>query len=352
MQRGCPVAVETAGYVPVKSRELPAGGNVVALCGGVGGAKLALGLDSLLNRPGKGKLTVAVNCGDDFQHLGLHISPDLDTVLYSLGGLSDPVRGWGRAGETWNFMAAMQELGGDTWFSLGDRDLALHVERTRRLREGESLTAIVNDMARRLAVQTSILPMSEDLVRTIVHTTQGDLPFQNYFVQHACKPPVTGISFSGAAQAKPNPLLLEALADSNLAAIVICPSNPYLSIDPILAIPGVREALRQAAAPVIAVSPLVGGRAVKGPTAKIMEEMGIRADTVSIADHYRDLVDGMVIDECDAADAHQIGMPVAISRTLMQSDRDKQLLAQAVLSFARSVARSKAAPALAAGGMR
>jgi LPPG:FO 2-phospho-L-lactate transferase len=351
MQRSCSFEAKTAGYVPVKSQDFSASGSVVALCGGVGGAKLALGLDSLLNHHGKGRLTVAVNCGDDFSHFGLHISPDLDTVLYSLSGLSDPVKGWGRAGETWNFMAAMHELGGDTWFSLGDRDLALHVERTRRLQAGESQTSIVHSMTRRLAVETTILPMSEDPVRTIVHTADGDLPFQTYFVKLACKPVVTGISFAGAAQAKPNPGLMEALAARDLAAVVICPSNPYLSIDPILAIPGVRTVLQELKVPVIAVSPIIGGRAVKGPTTKIMEELGIRVDSLSIANHYRGLIDGMVIDECDAADAYRLGLPVAVSRTLMQSDQDKQLLARAVLNFANNLSGNVPAMA-AAGGQR
>jgi LPPG:FO 2-phospho-L-lactate transferase len=310
-------------------------GRVVALCGGVGGAKLALGLETLC---GPGQLTVAVNTGDDFTHLGLHISPDLDTVLYTLAGLNDQARGWGRAGETWNFMAALQELGGESWFSLGDRDLALHIERTRRLAAGDTLTAVMRDLALRTGVKAQILPMTDAPVRTIVHTAEADLAFQHYFVKHGCQPAVTGITFSGAADATPNPALLSALAAPDLTAIVVCPSNPYLSIDPILALPGMRAALQRAAAPVIVVSPIVGGQAVKGPTAKIMTELGISVTSGAIADHYRGLVDGLVIDHGDAADASQLEVPVKIARTLMQTTEDKQGLARVVLEFAQTLA--------------
>jgi LPPG:FO 2-phospho-L-lactate transferase len=306
-------------------------GRVVALCGGVGGSKLALGLASVL---APGALTVVVNTGDDFEHLGLHVSPDLDTVLYTLAGLNDVERGWGRAGETWQFMQALRALGGETWFALGDQDLAIHVERTRRLRDGEPLTAIVRDMAARLAVATHIAAMSDDPVRTRVHTRDGALPFQHYFVKHRCEPVVTGVSFEGAAAARANPALLDALAAPSLTAVVICPSNPYLSIDPVLAVPGVREALRRTGAPVVAVSPIIGGQAVKGPTAKIMRELGIAVTNREIAGHYADLIDGLVIDAADAAEADQVGVKVAVTRTLMASLDDRRGLARAVLAFA------------------
>jgi LPPG:FO 2-phospho-L-lactate transferase len=266
------------------------------------------------------------------------VSPDLDTVLYTLAGVSDPERGWGRADESWNFMAALRELGGDAWFNLGDRDLAVHVERTRRLRAGETLTSIVADMARRLNVAVRIVPMTDDPVRTIVHTAQSELPFQEYFVRHACTPVVTGVSFAGAAAARPNPILSDALGDANLAAIVICPSNPYLSIDPILAVPGIRAALQGATVPVIAVSPIIGGKAVKGPTAKIMAELGIATTSQAIAGHYRGLIDGLVIDESDAADVDRIGIQTDVAPTLMKSIDDKQRLAEAVLAFAQRIA--------------
>jgi len=313
-------------------------GRVLALCGGVGGAKLALGLSAVVK---SGDLTVLVNTGDDFEHHGLHVSPDLDTVLYTLAGLNDPVHGWGRFDESWNFMEALRELGGETWFSLGDKDLAIHVERTRRLRAGETLTAIVADLARRLNVGTRIVPMTDDPVRTVVHTREGSMPFQHYFVRHACKPVVTGVSFDGASAARANPVFSSAIAERALAAIVICPSNPYLSIDPILAVPGVREALRQAAVPVVAVSPIIAGKAVKGPTAKIMLELGIGATTRAICQHYGSLIDGLVIDEADTTDADRIGVKVAVTRTLMGNLDDKRNLARDVLAFAERLAKER-----------
>jgi LPPG:FO 2-phospho-L-lactate transferase len=313
----------------------PDANKVLALCGGVGGAKLVLGLNGVLRAGG---LAVAVNTADDFEHLGLHVSPDLDTVLYTLAGLSDPARGWGRAGESWNFMNALSSLGGETWFALGDRDLAVHVERTRRLRAGESLATIVADMARRLKVAVRIVPMTDSPVRTVVHTRDGPLPFQDYFVRHRCAPVVTAVSFAGIAEARPSPAFVDAVADPELSAIVIAPSNPYLSIDPILAVPGVREVLEGVRVPVIAVSPIIHGKAVKGPTAKIMSELGIDVTPSAIAHHYRGLIDGLVIDESDAAGADQIGVPVAATRTLMNDIDDKRHLARVVLAFAARLA--------------
>lgn len=313
--------------------------RVVALCGGVGGAKLALGLESTL---GAGQLTIVVNTGDDFEFLGLRISPDLDTVLYTLAGLNDSKRGWGRADESWNFMAALETWGGEAWFSLGDRDLALHVERTRRLRAGETLTGVMGDMARRAGIRAELLPMSDETVSTIVHTLEGDLPFQHYFVKHRCVPAVSGVSFDGAEDASANPALLRALADPQLGAVVICPSNPFLSIDPILAVPGIRAALRRTAAPVIVVSPVIGGQAVKGPTAKIMAELGLSVNSATIAAHYAFLADGLVIDQSDAAQADALDLPVHITRTLMRDADDKRKLARAVLAFAASLYESPA----------
>ena len=309
--------------------------RVLALCGGVGGAKLVLGLDAELDA---GELTVVVNTGDDFEHLGLCVSPDLDTVLYTLAGLNDTARGWGRADESWNFMDALSTLGGDTWFALGDRDLAVHVERTRRLRGGESLTSIVADMARRLSVKTRVLPMTDAPVRTVVHTPEGELAFQEYFVRRRCAPVVSALTFAGAAQAQLNPVCLAAFEDPALAAIVVCPSNPYISIDPILALPGMRAALERTQVPVIAVSPVIGGEAVKGPTAKIMRELGIAISSRAIAAHYAGLIDGLVIDASDAADADGIDVAVAVTRTLMRDIDDKRRLARAVLAFAKRLA--------------
>jgi LPPG:FO 2-phospho-L-lactate transferase len=309
----------------------PDSARIVALCGGIGGAKLALGLSAVL---GAGCLTVVVNTGDDFEHLGLHVSPDLDTVLYTMAGLADPGRGWGRADESWNFMQALAALGGETWFALGDRDLAMHVERTRRLAAGETLSSIVSDMSRRLGVATAIVPMTDGPVRTHVHTRDAMLAFQDYFVRRRCAPEVTGVSFAGAQAARPSPGFAAALADPQLGAIVITPSNPYLSIDPMLAIPGVREALRRARVPAIAVSPIIGGNAVKGPTAKIMRELGIEITPAAVAHHYRGLIAGLVIDDSDAAGAESIGVPVAVTATLMNSPDDKRRVAREVLAFA------------------
>lgn len=304
--------------------------SVVALCGGIGGAKLALGLQRVLGSD----LTVVVNTGDDFEHLGLMISPDIDTVLYTLGGRSDTVRGWGRAEESWAFMGALAEIGGETWFQLGDRDLALHVERTRRLRAGTTPTAFTSGIAKRFGISATILPMSDDPVRTTVATAEGPLPFQRYFVERRCEPAVTAISFEGAATALPTADVLRALASSDLRAVVICPSNPYLSVDPILAVPGMREALRAAGAPVVAVSPIIGGQAVKGPTAKIMAELGVPTTQAAVADHYCGLIDGLVIDPQDADAAPSLGVASLAVPTLMNDLADRERLARDVLRFA------------------
>lgn len=306
---------------------------VVALCGGVGGAKLALGLERLIGAD----LTVIVNTGDDFEHLGLHVSPDIDTVVYTLGGLSDLERGWGRANESWNFMEALGALGGETWFRLGDRDLAMHVERSRALRSGISLTEFTGATARRLGIAASILPMSDDRVETRVITAEGALPFQRYFVGLQCAPVVKRLEFSNAERAAATSQVLAALRNPDLAAIIICPSNPYLSVDPILAVSGIRRALDEMTAPIIAVSPLVGGQAVKGPTAKIMAELGVPADSASIARHYR-FIDGLIIDEIDRAEAGKIDIPVRVTSTLMRSLGDRDRLAADCLEFASHLA--------------
>ena len=309
------------------------GGRVVAICGGVGGAKLALGLH---NRIGE-DLTVIVNTGDDFEHLGLSISPDIDTVLYTLGNRSDTARGWGRADESWHFMAALAELGGETWFNLGDRDLALHIERTRRLRAGESLSAVTMDIARHFGIRAAIVPMSDDPVRTRVHTPDGELGFQRYFVEHRCEPAVSGLSFAGAEASRIAPAALRALQEPTLRAVVLCPSNPYLSIDPILAVPGMRKAIRDSHAPVVAASPIIGGEAVKGPTAKIMRELGVPLTSQAIAEHYHDLLDGIVIDRLDHADAASLSVRACVTPTLMRDLADRERLAHEVLVFADTI---------------
>ena len=313
---------------------LPGEGRVVALCGGVGGAKLAAGLARALEE----RLVVVVNTADDFEHLGLAISPDIDTVLYTLGGRADKERGWGRAEESWRFLSALGELGGETWFQLGDLDLALHVLRTQGLRAGRPLTAIVAEVARRFDIRSTILPMSDDPIRTIVETPEGDLAFQRYFVERRCAPEVLVIRFDGADNARASAQVRQALEAPGLSAIVICPSNPYLSVDPILATPNIRELVEAATAPVVAVSPIIGGAAIKGPTTKIMRELGVPATSKAIAQHYRGLIDGLVIDETDAAERDLPGIAVKVTRTLMQNDADRDRLAVEALAFADELA--------------
>src|SRR5580704_12409697 len=269
-------------------------GFVLALSGGIGGAKLALGLYRILPA---GALTVVANTGDDFEHLGLAISPDIDTLLYTLASLDNLELGWGRRDETWTFMAALERLGGETWFRLGDGDLATHVERTRRLARGESLSAITDDFRRRFGIAARLLPASDDPVRTRLHTDEGWLDFQDYFVRRRCAPIVREIVFAGAETARPHPDILAALADPALRLVAICPSNPFISIDPILAVPGIRRALQDCPAPVLAVSPISGGKAVKGPTAKMMQELGLPVGAAAVARHYRDFLDLYVADE-------------------------------------------------------
>ena len=313
--------------------------SYVALSGGVGGAKLALGLCDVLADPAR--LTVVANTGDDFEHLGLKVCPDLDTLTYTLAGLANEETGWGRAGEGGAFMEVLGALGGETWFFLGDKDLAMHVERTHRLRAGESLSAVTSALCEKLGVPARIVPMSDDPVPTIVETAEGPLAFQHYFVRERCRPAALGFRHKGARRARPCAAFIEALAAPDLGAVIVCPSNPYISIDPILAVPGVRAALTACKAPVIAVSPIIGGQAVKGPTAKMMAERGIAPSGAAIAQHYAGVIDGLVIDEADRAEAAEIaatGIAVEVTATMMTSRADKQALARAVLDFAGRIA--------------
>jgi LPPG:FO 2-phospho-L-lactate transferase len=310
--------------------------SVLALAGGVGGAKLADGLAAILPL---GELTVAVNTGDDFEHLGLRISPDIDTVLYTLSGLNNREQGWGLEGETWNFMDALARLGGETWFRLGDRDMATHIERTRRLKS-ETLSAITADFAARLGIKQNIVPVSDDLVRTMVVTDEGLLPFQDYFVRLQCRPRVERLEFPGIEDARVSPGFARALTASDLTQIVICPSNPFLSILPILSLPGVRDPLRDRRVPVVAVSPIIGGQALKGPAAKIMTELGMSVSPVGIAEFYGPLIDGLVIDVIDVVLANEIhGPKVLVTNTVMRSAEDKRRLAREVCEFATKLAR-------------
>jgi LPPG:FO 2-phospho-L-lactate transferase len=313
--------------------------RVIAVSGGIGGAKLVVGLARLLPPD---RLLVVANTGDDFEHLGLTICPDTDTLLYAGAALDNPETGWGRRDETWTFMRVLDELGGPTWFRLGDGDLALHVARSQRLRAGEPLSAIIDDFRRRLGIGHRILPMSDQPVRTWVETDEGRLAFQDYFVRRRCEPAVSGLDFVGSSSARAAPGLIEALDGPGLQAVVICPSNPLISVAPILAVPELRAALERAPAPIVAVSPLVGGRALKGPAAKMMAELKLGNDAVAIASFYAGLLDGLVIDQADADQKDAIeetGVAVLVVPTVMRDLDDRVALAGAVLEFASRLPR-------------
>ena len=306
-------------------------GDVVALSGGVGGAKLALGLARVLP---EGALSVIANTGDDFHHLGLAISPDIDTLVYTLAGLADPVQGWGRRDETWNFMTALAQLGEETWFQLGDSDLAMHVARSRQLAVGEPLSRFTDQCCRQLGIATRILPMTDDRVRTQVRTDAAWLDFQDYFVRERCVPAVRELAYLGAEAAQALPEAIAALAAPGLRAVIICPSNPYLSIAPILAIPALRAALSHCEAPIVAISPIIGGQAVKGPTAKMMAELGLAPSAREVALHYANLIDVLVVDEIDAGIAELPDVRISSAPTLMITLEDREQLARVALAAA------------------
>jgi LPPG:FO 2-phospho-L-lactate transferase len=299
--------------------------KLVALAGGVGGAKLAHGLAQNL---ASNELTVIVNTGDDFEHYGLYICPDLDTVCYTLAGLANPETGWGRVNETWNAIVNAAKLGGPDWFNLGDRDLGTHLERTRRLREGNCLSEITRDFCNAWGVQHSILPMSDSPVRTIVETEEGDLSFQEYFVHRGCEPRVTGFRFEGVELAEPAPGVRKAIQSAE--AVIICPSNPWVSIDPILRV------IQRIDKPVIAVSPIIGGKTVKGPAAKMYRELGIEPSAVAVANHYGGLADGFVLDSVDKqlqGEIMGLSMQTLVTNTLMTSHDKRSQLARELLLF-------------------
>lgn len=307
--------------------------KVLALCGGVGGAKLALGLTNILSPE---QLTVVVNTADDFDHLGLRICPDLDTVTYTLADLNNKELGWGRADETWNCMETLEQLKGETWFRLGDRDIALHLFRRALLDQGLTLSEVTEKLRSTLNIAHPIVPMTDDSIATEVKTGQGWLPFQRYFVEQQCQPEISEIRFVGAEQAKPSAQFQQLLRDPALGCIIICPSNPFLSIDPLLSIPGIRQTLSQLERPIIAVSPVIGGQAVKGPTAKIMEELQLEITPATVAKHYRGFLNGFVLDREDAGQQENLpqGLAVKVCNTLMITLEDRIGLARDCLELA------------------
>jgi LPPG:FO 2-phospho-L-lactate transferase len=314
---------------------------IVALAGGVGGSRLALGLAAVL--PPR-QLTIVVNTGDDFEHLGFTICPDLDTVMYTLAGVNNRSAGWGRADESWNFMDTLGKLGGDTWFRLGDRDLAVHVLRSRALHDGVALSEVTRTLAARLGARHAILPMSETRVRTRVRTTRGELSFQDYFARLKCRPRAHGFRFAGSRDATAPAALRKLLRAGAVKAVVFCPSNPYVSIAPIVAVPEIGAWIRRRDFPVVAVSPIVGGTAVKGPAAKMMRELGQQPSALGVAHHYGALVDGWVIDRRDANLAPAIereGKRVLVIDTIMTGREKSIRLARATLAFARALARPR-----------
>ena len=308
--------------------------KIVALAGGVGGARLADGLAQLLPPE---NLTIVVNTGDDFEHFGLYICPDIDTVCYTLGGLANPETGWGRLNETYYTLDNIQDLGGPVWFHIGDKDFATHLERTRRLREGQLLSQVTQIFCQAWGVSPIVIPMTNQSVRTMVNTIEyRELPFQEYFVQRHCDPKVKGFRFAGIESAEPAPGVLETIDKAD--AIVICPSNPWVSIDPILAVKGIRSTLK--AKTVLAVSPIIGGQTVKGPAAKMYIEMGLKASALSVALHYGSLLSGFVFDIVDMNLAKEFSIPVTITQTIMKTRDDRCRLARDVLNLIQNIKSS------------
>lgn len=307
--------------------------SYLALSGGIGGAKLTLGLDRLMDPR---QLAILTNTGDDFEHLGLYISPDIDTTLYTLSALNNRTLGWGREDESWNFMEVCEQLGMESWFRLGDRDLALHLYRTTKLKEGQTLSEITRHLCRVLDLQSTILPMSNSPVRTILETAQGTMSFQEYFVRNQCEPAVLDIWYRGANDARPVPELDVFLENPKLKAVIIGPSNPFLSIGPILAVCGMREKLRACGKPVLVVSPLINGQAVKGPTVKIMQELGHDCSVLAIAEIYKDIATHFIVDNGDSdlvPELSKTGMEISTADIFMNTDADKIRLAKELLEL-------------------
>ena len=315
-------------------------GHVLALAGGVGGAKLATGLAKVLSPE---ELTIVVNTGDDEVFHGLHVCPDLDTMMYALAGLTNQVSGWGIAGDTFNSLEMLGRYGGPAWFNLGDKDLATHIRRTELLRQGWTLSEATHELCRRLGVGHRVVPMSDDRFRTIVETEEGDLTFQAYFVKRQCQPVAKGVHFEDEDNARASPGFLTALEGAT--SIILCPSNPFLSIAPILAVPGVKERIASFSGTRVAVSPIVGGEAVRGPAAQLLGELGHQVSCVGVATQYTGICDIFLIDEvdrCHAGAIRDLGMRVEVAPTIMVTDEDKVGLASYIFRLlAASPERSR-----------
>ena len=299
--------------------------NVVVLCGGVGGARFVRGVVDVLE---PAQVTVVGNVGDDLEVLGVHVSPDLDSVVYALAGLNDETRGWGRADETWHALGTVAELGGESWFALGDRDLGLHLVRTEALRGGATLSAVTARIARALGVVSTLLPATDDPLRTWIGTPNGEFSFQEWFVARGHRDEVDEVRFEGAADATPAPGVLEALDAADL--LLIAPSNPYVSIGPILAVPGIRAALERRRVQCVAVSPLIGGRAVKGPADRMLARLAGGTGPRHVTSCYKGLIDALVIDEADADDP-PADVRTIVTRTLMSGPAARRRLAEVAL---------------------
>jgi LPPG:FO 2-phospho-L-lactate transferase len=309
--------------------------KIVALAGGVGGARLADGLAQVVQPD---DLTVIVNTADDFTHLGLKISPDLDTVCYTLAGMANPETGWGRINETWNVFESLKKMGMPDWFQLGDSDLATHLIRSTRLNEGLTISQITLDFCKRWGVQVKVFPMSDDIIQTWVYTNKGDLEFQEYFVHQQCEPIVKGFTFEGAEKSKPAPGVLEAIEKCDV--VVICPSNPWVSIDPILSIPNIKQVLENHL--VISVSPIIGGKTIKGPAAKMFAELGILPSALAVAQHYENLIHSIVIDNSDNAlitDINDLGIRTYVTDIFMRDHLDRGRLAHDIIDYINGIVR-------------
>ena len=303
--------------------------RTTVLAGGIGAARF---LEGLVRVVAADTVTVIGNTGDDLELHGLTVCPDLDTVTYTLAGLADPARGWGQANESFHTLDALRRFSKETWFQLGDRDLATHLFRTSLLRRGFPLSEVTRRVSRSLGVESTILPMSDHPVRTWLETDAGRLDFQTYFVKNGAKPVVRTVEFVGAEQAAPASGVLEAIAQAD--AVIVAPSNPIISVGPILAVPGIRKALRETAAPVLAVSPIVGGRAVKGPAAAMMTSLGYDASALAVAGLYKDFLNVFVLDEADresSAAVEELGMRAVVCPTLMTGMPQKEALAHTVM---------------------